>query len=120
MSGGGELVSLCAVTELTTTLYRPVGQAELDLIRAGGFREFPPRLPEPPIFYPLLAEEHAIEIARDWNTKAEHSSFVGGGLRFEVRTGLLQSYDVHTRGKLGASRMLDSGGLVAGMEREYC
>ena len=34
------------------TLYRPVGQAELDLIRAAGLREFPPRLPAQPFFYP--------------------------------------------------------------------
>jgi hypothetical protein len=28
-----------------STLYRPVGQAELELIRASGFKRFPPRLP---------------------------------------------------------------------------
>lgn len=32
--------------EAVTTLYRPVGQAEVDLIRESGFREFPPRLSE--------------------------------------------------------------------------
>jgi hypothetical protein len=37
------------VSKDTITLYRPVGSAELDLIRASGFREFPPRLPEQPI-----------------------------------------------------------------------
>lgn len=35
-------------------LYRPVGVAELRLIARSGFREFPPRLPEQPIFYPVL------------------------------------------------------------------
>jgi hypothetical protein len=39
-----------------TTLYRPVGQFELDLIRASQLRQFPPRLPEQPIFYPVLTE----------------------------------------------------------------
>jgi hypothetical protein len=39
-----------------TTLYRPVGQQELDLIRDSNFRSFPPRLPEQPIFYPVLNE----------------------------------------------------------------
>ncbi|MDJ0699325.1 MAG: hypothetical protein QNJ07_05670 [Woeseiaceae bacterium] len=38
----------------TKTLYRPVGPAELDLIRDSGWQEFPPRLPEQPIFYPVL------------------------------------------------------------------
>ena len=28
-----------------TTLYRPVGRKELELVRASGLREFPPRLP---------------------------------------------------------------------------
>jgi hypothetical protein len=41
----------------TTTLYRPVGQEELDLIQSSVYREFPPRLPHQPIFYPVLNEE---------------------------------------------------------------
>jgi len=41
------------------TLFRPVGQAELDLIRASGFTAFPPRLPGQPIFYPVLNEAYA-------------------------------------------------------------
>src|SRR5258706_78155 len=48
----------------TVTLWRPVGPQELDLIRASGMRAFPPRLPEQPIFYPVLSEEYAITIAR--------------------------------------------------------
>jgi hypothetical protein len=36
------------------TLYRPVGKKELELIRASGFRAFPPRLPGQPFFYPVL------------------------------------------------------------------
>lgn len=36
----------------TTTLYRPIGPAELELIADAGFKKFPPRLPEQPIFYP--------------------------------------------------------------------
>ncbi len=36
------------------TLYRPVGAEELRLITARGFREFPPRRPEQPIFRPVL------------------------------------------------------------------
>ena len=40
-------------------MYRPVGPKELELIAAAGYREFPPRLPEQPIFYPVLNEEYA-------------------------------------------------------------
>jgi ADP-ribosylglycohydrolase len=41
----------------TVTLYRPTGPRELALIEASGYRAFPPRLPEQPIFYPVLNEE---------------------------------------------------------------
>ena len=70
---------------LTTTLYRPVGQTELDLIRDSRFTAFPPRLPEQPIFYPVLTKSYAEQIARDWNTKDPKSGFVGYVLQFEVR-----------------------------------
>ncbi|SEU05662.1 hypothetical protein [Hymenobacter actinosclerus] len=35
----------------TVLLYRPVGQAELDLVAASNWLEFPLKLPEPPVFY---------------------------------------------------------------------
>lgn len=35
-------------------LYRPVGLRELELIAKADFKAFPPRLPEQPIFYPVL------------------------------------------------------------------
>jgi hypothetical protein len=38
----------------TTTLWRPTGPAELDLVRRLNWRAWPPRLPEQPIFYPVL------------------------------------------------------------------
>ena len=41
----------------TTVLFRPIGQKELELIRDSEFTKFPPRLPEQPIFYPVLSEE---------------------------------------------------------------
>ncbi|MGA7374907.1 MAG: hypothetical protein WA261_08795 [Candidatus Sulfotelmatobacter sp.] len=81
-----------------TVLYRPVGAQELELIRASRFREFPPRLPEQPFFYPVLNEEYAIQIARDWNTKDERSGFAGYVLRFYVRAEFLEEYEVHTVG----------------------
>lgn len=81
-----------------TTLYRPVGQAEFDLIRAAGFQRFPPRLPEQPIFYPVTSEQYATQIARDWNTKDERSGFVGYVLRFAVNRSFLASYELRTVG----------------------
>ena len=42
-----------------TKLYRSVGPQELELIRQANFAAFPPRLPEQPIFYPVLNLEIA-------------------------------------------------------------
>lgn len=81
----------------TTALFRPVGQKELDLIREASFREFPPRLPYQPIFYPVLNEEYAKQIARDWNAK-HNEERVGYVTRFLVRTEYLKRYEVHTVG----------------------
>jgi hypothetical protein len=65
----------------TVTLWRPVGPKELDLIEASGWRAFPPRLPDQPIFYPVLNRAYAQQIARDWNVPASGSGYV---TRFEV------------------------------------
>ena len=81
----------------TTTLYRPVGKDELNLIRESGFTKFPPRLPEQPIFYPVLNEEYATQIARDWNTKYNKDK-CGYVARFQVKTDFLERYDVQTVG----------------------
>lgn len=55
------------------TLFRPVGDAELKLIEESGWTAFPPRLPEQPIFYPVMNMAYAEQIARDWNSKHEPS-----------------------------------------------
>lgn len=81
----------------TTTLYRPVGPKELALVAASGYREFPPRLPGQPIFYPILNEEYAQQIARDWNLKDSGSGFV---TRFSLRKEFAAKYPVQ---KVGSS-----------------
>jgi hypothetical protein len=81
-----------------TTLFRPVGDLELKLIEESGHRRFPPRLPEQPIFYPVLDEPYAVEIARDWNTKDERSGFAGYVTAFHVQSGFLADREVHEAG----------------------
>jgi hypothetical protein len=49
----------------SVVLWRPVGPNELTLIRQSGMRASPPRLPEQPIFYPVLSEAYARKIARE-------------------------------------------------------
>jgi len=79
----------------TTFLYRPVNQAELDLIAASGYRAFPPRLPEQPIFYPVLNEDYAVQISRDWNVPYYG---VGHVVRFAVDTAYLAQFAVQNVG----------------------
>jgi hypothetical protein len=81
--------------DTTTTLYRPVGPNELALIEASGFAAFPPRLSWQPIFYPVLNEEYATQIARDWNVKQSGAGFV---TRFQVRSAFLARYEIQTVG----------------------
>lgn len=78
-----------------TVLYRPVGPAELRLIEQSGFRRFPPRLPDQPIFYPVCNERYAVEIAERWNAK-EDGGFV---TRFEVADSFLDAYERHVVGR---------------------
>jgi hypothetical protein len=79
----------------TITLFRPTGPKELALVRNSGFRRWPPRLPEQPIFYPVTSEEYAAQIARDWNAPA---SGIGYVTRFRVRREFINRYPMHTVG----------------------
>jgi hypothetical protein len=83
------------VDEELVTLWRPTGPEELELVRATGSTRWPPRLPEQPIFYPVLNEDYANRIAREWNVKA---SGVGYVTRFSVRKSYLDQFDVHQVG----------------------
>ncbi len=82
----------------TITLYRPTGPKELELVRESGWTSWPPRLPGQPIFYPVLNEDYAIQIARDWNAKDPSTGYRGYVTRFQVRAAYLAQYDVKTVG----------------------
>lgn len=79
-------------------LYRPVGEKELDLIKQSDYSAFPPRLPEQPIFYPVLNLEYACEIAQRWNTKDANSGYRGYVLQFEIDDAYIEKYQVQTVG----------------------
>lgn len=79
----------------TIIMYRPVGPKELELIRASGFKAFPPRLPEQPIFYPVLNEEYANDISRKWNVKDHGSGYV---TRFQVRHEFAEKFPIQIAG----------------------
>ena len=79
----------------TTTLFRPVCPEELALIAQSGYQAFPPRLPGQPIFYPVLDEQYARQIAREWNVRDTGAGFV---TRFRVTRTFLSRYPVQTVG----------------------
>lgn len=79
----------------TRTLFRPVGPNELALIKKSGWTAFPPRLPEQPIFYPVMNEEYAAQIAQRWNVRSSGSGFV---TQFEVDLSYINQYDIENVG----------------------
>ena len=79
-------------------LYRPVGQAEYDLIAQSGFTVYPPRLPEQPIFYPVLNERYAREIAEKWNKRYADSQYTGFVTTFEIDDAYISQFPVQTVG----------------------
>ena len=78
-------------------LFRPIGPGELELIIASGWKAFPPRLPDQPIFYPVLNEEYAVQIARDWNVKDSGSGYV---VKFKINAEFVKRYPIQTVGAL--------------------
>jgi len=70
----------------------------MELVAASGYRRWPPRLPEQPVFYPVTSEEYAREIAVKWNVR---ESGVGYVTRFEVRKEFVDRYETH---QVGARR----------------
>ncbi|MDX8482177.1 hypothetical protein RFN28_27510 [Mesorhizobium sp. VK24D] len=52
-------------------------------------------MPEQPIFYPVLSEAYAVQIARDWNVPASGSGFV---TRCDVLKSFLDDYRVELAG----------------------
>ena len=79
----------------TVTLWRPTGPRQFVLVEASGWREGPPRQADQPIFYPVLNEDYAIRVARDWNVKTSGVDYV---TRFEVQKDFLDQYDVQQAG----------------------
>ncbi len=77
-------------------LFRPIGLRELELIAACNYAAFPPRLPEQPIFYPVLNFEYAEQIARDWN--AANPPYAGFVCRFDLDPDYAARFEIHTVG----------------------
>lgn len=82
----------------TIKLYRPVGLKEMELIASTGYKAFPPRLAWQPIFYPVMNQQYAEQIASEWNTTDEFSGFMGIVTAFEVEADFLARYKIQNVG----------------------
>lgn len=101
------------------TLFRPVGPKELELIAASGWKEFPPRLPGQPIFYPVTNEAYAMQIAKDWNMKESGAGFV---TKFSVQAEYLSRYSmqkvggaIHTEYWIPAEDLVEFNSNIVGL-----
>lgn len=83
------------------TLYRPIAWKELELIAESGWKRFPPRLEWQPIFYPVLNQSYAEQIAREWNTEDAFSGYCGVVTAFDVEEAFLSRYDIQNVGGQG-------------------
>ena len=79
-------------------LYRPVGLFEMLKILESRGKEFPPRLAEQPIFYPVVNYEYAKQISEKWNTKDRLSGNVGFITEFEIDDTYISNYELHQVG----------------------
>lgn len=80
------------------TLYRPIGEKQLILIAESGFKKFPQRLEWQPIFYPVLNEHYAVEIASRWNTKDEFGNYLGFVTEFDITDEEFNKYKIQNVG----------------------
>lgn len=79
-------------------LFRPTGAEELILVEDSGWRAWPPRLPDQPIFYPVLSFEFTEKIARDWNSNRAAPDNLGYVTRFEIDQVTADRYSVRDAG----------------------
>src|SRR5215510_729769 len=82
----------------TITLDRPLGIKALELIMQSGWKKFPPRLEWQPIFYPVLNQPYADQIAREWNTKDAFSGYCGATTEFDLLESHFSRYAVQNVG----------------------
>lgn len=79
----------------TIKLFRPVNKVELDLIQETGWKKFPPRLPEQPIFYPVTNQAYASQITTEWNLPSYKNGFV---TEFELPAEYLSKFNIEKVG----------------------
>ena len=81
--------------EDTILLYRPTGPSEFELLKENNYSCWPPRLPDQPIFYPVVYQAYAEEISKRWNVPSKGVAYV---TRFRVKKEFMDNYELHQVG----------------------
>lgn len=104
-----------AIMELQNlrTLYRPVGLREMQLIAEAGFKAFPPRLPEQPIFYPVTNLAYAESIALNWNAPDVRCGYAGFVTAFDLPLDYLSRFEERTVGSAICTELWIPAGQLA-------
>jgi len=79
-------------------LYRPTGHKALILVKESGWRAWPPRLVDQPIFYPVTTFAYAEKIARDWNSVLPAPDNLGFVTEFDISDVMAAKYPVQVAG----------------------
>lgn len=79
-------------------LFRPTGLAELRLVQQSGWRAWPTRLPDQPIFYPVTTFDYAEKIARDWNAVGQGEQRYGFVTEFDIDGATAARYPIQEAG----------------------
>jgi hypothetical protein len=82
----------------TIKLYRPIGLTEMELIAENNYKTFPPRFEWQPIFYPVINQAYAEQIADEWNTRDEFSGYCGIVTAFQINVDFIKKYEVKNVG----------------------
>ncbi|MGH6933941.1 MAG: hypothetical protein ACREEE_16110 [Dongiaceae bacterium] len=75
-----------------------MGPKEFSLIQQSDWTAFPPRLPDQPIFYPVLTFDYAEKISRDWNSTRVDAGYLGFVVAFDIANQLAARYPAEVAG----------------------
>ncbi|MGW4946017.1 hypothetical protein ACWEOZ_31050 [Actinoplanes sp. NPDC004185] len=106
----------------TVTLWRSVGQDELDAVASSGWRAWPLRLPDQPIFSAVRERQLAVRICRERTVPAEGVGYV---VQFDVPRRSLHRFEaVHGTGRdefgyrIPANEVAELNATIIGVIRE--
>ncbi|MCU0321299.1 MAG: ADP-ribosylation/crystallin J1 [Chitinophagaceae bacterium] len=81
-----------------TTLYYLIDQKELNQIVESNYKKIPPRANDQNMFYPLLNQAYAEQIAHDWNNNGFYATYAVHVIAVDMLTAYLEQFPVQQVG----------------------